>query len=124
MNKQERRNAKRRNRARSLERYKTGRTQQEEKQTRYRILWECPINTARREEHNRPQVYDIDTPAILFPETMIEATIACGACHRACCLVIADNEIIKTRRQRLKMAKRLCRERVKRTAKAKARRKT
>lgn len=100
------------------------RTQQEEKQTRYSILWECPINTARREEHNRPQVYDIDTPAILFPETMIEATIACGACHRACCLVIADNEIIKTRRQRLKMAKRLCRERVKRTAKAKARRKT
>ena len=124
MNKQERKNAKRRNRARSLERYKTMRTQEEEKQTRYSILWECPINTARREEHNRPQVYDIDTPAILFPETMIEATIACGACHRACCLVIADNEIIKTRRQRLKIAKRLCRERVKRTAKAKARRKT
>ena len=99
------------------------RTQQEEKQTRYSILWECPINTARREESNRPQVYDIDTP-ILFPETMIEATIACGACHRACCIAISDNEIIKTRRQRLKIAKRLCRERVKRTAKAKERRKT
>lgn len=100
------------------------RTQQEEKQKGHCILWECPINTARREEHNRPKVYDIDTPAILFPETMIEATIACGACHHACCLVIVDNEIIKTRRQRLKIAKRLCRERVKRTAKAKARRKT
>lgn len=96
-------------------------TLKDQEQKRFDRLWECPINN-KREERNGEPVYNDNLPFIVFPENKYPP-IRCLGCNRPYCIVIVDNEIVKTRRQRLRVAKMLCRERVKQNAKAKARRK-
>lgn len=82
------------------------------------IFWECPLNRMRREATSGP----VDpNEIVIFPVQPIE-NIVCGACQRPYCMALVEDDLVQTKRKRMKLAKKLCRDRVKWKASIKRRR--